>query len=158
LTIRARILVVDDDECILETTAIALELEGFSVDKAKNGKEAIEKSYANFYNVAIVDWRLPDIEGTKLLGELKETTPEMVKIMLIGYPSMNNAVDAINKRADAFFMKPVDFEVLLKKVEELLREQEESVQYSEERVASFIETRLKKMVESKTNSNSVTPE
>jgi heterodisulfide reductase subunit A2 len=145
-TKKFKILVIDDDICIRETLMMALELEGYSVDTAENGKVAIEKSFANFYNLAIVDWRLPDIEGTKLIGQLKETTPRMPKIMLTGYPSMNNAVDAVNKRADAFILKPADFEDLLKKVKELLEEQEKNKDFSEERVANFIETRTKEKI------------
>ena len=142
----ARILVIDDDESIRKTLAIALEQEGFFVDKAENGKEAIAKSYANFYNLAIVDWRLPDIEGTKLLGKLKETTPKMAKIMLTGYPSMNNAIAAVNERADAFFLKPIDFEVLLAKIIELLKQQREARAFSETLMVNFIETRVKEVV------------
>jgi DNA-binding response OmpR family regulator len=77
----ARILIIDDDEIIRDTLAMSLEQEGYCVDKAENGKEAIAKSCANFYNLAIVDWRLPDIEGTKLLSQLKETKPKMMKLM-----------------------------------------------------------------------------
>jgi len=139
----ARILVIDDDEVIRDTLAMALENEGYNVDKAKNGKEAIEKSFRNFYNLAIVDWRLPDVEGTKLLSELKETTPKMAKIILTGFPSMKNAMDAVNKRADAFLLKPVDFEVLLGKISELLKQQEQSQAFSEDMMVSFIETRVK---------------
>jgi DNA-binding NtrC family response regulator len=91
-----RVLIIDDDKVIRETLAFTLEDEGYTVDTAENGKEAIEKTDSNFYNLAIVDWRLPDFEGTKLLRELKETTPRMAKIMLTGYPSMNNAIDAVN--------------------------------------------------------------
>jgi len=152
----ARILVIDDEQGIREIIAEALEREGFCVDKAENGKEAIEKSEANFYNAAIVDWRLPDIEGTNLLGKLKETTPKMAKILLTGYPSMNNAVDAVNKGADAFITKPVDFEILLKKVKELLKEQEESKEFSEERVTNFIESRTKEMLETKQKKPTIT--
>jgi DNA-binding NtrC family response regulator len=149
----ARILVIDDDESIRNTLAIALEQEGYCVDEAKNGKEAIAKSYANFYNLAIVDWRLPDIEGTKLLGELKETTPKMAKIMLTGYPSINNAVEAVNKRADAFLVKPVDFEVLLAKISELLKAQEQAQAFSEDLMVKFIETRVKEIVRQETPHN-----
>src|SRR4030066_370602 len=98
----ARILVIDDDKIIRDTLQMTLEQKGYCVDKAENGKEAIAKSHANFYNLAIVDWRLPDMEGTKLLGKLKETTPKRAKIMLTGYPSMNNAIAAVNERAVAF--------------------------------------------------------
>ena len=142
-----RILIIDDDEVICDTMAMILEQEGYVVDKAKNGQEAITKSQSNFYNLAIVDWRLPDIEGTKLLGELKPTIPKMAKIMLTGFPSMNNAVAAVNNRADAFFSKPVNFEDLFAKIRELLEEQEETREYSEEKVAQFIETRSKEIIQ-----------
>ncbi|PVX25852.1 MAG: hypothetical protein CW691_03275 [Candidatus Bathyarchaeum sp.] len=138
-----RILVIDDDEIICETLSAALKDEGFVVDTAENGKEAIAKSHANFYNLAIVDWRLPDIEGTKLLGELKETTPKMAKILLTGYPSMSNAIEAVNNRADSFLVKPVRFEKLLEKIKELLKQQEEEKKFSEEKMTKFIETKAK---------------
>lgn len=145
----ARILVVDDDETIRETIAMSLEQEGYAVDKAENGKEAIKKSYSNFYNLAIVDFRLPDIEGTKLLGKFKETTPKMMKIMLTGYPSMENAITAVNEHADAFLLKPVDFEVLLWKIEKLLEVQDKARVFSEDMMVNFIETRAKEFTQAK---------
>jgi DNA-binding NtrC family response regulator len=154
----ARILVVDDDEVLRNTLAILLEQEGYTVDKVKNGQEAIAKSQSDFYNLAIVDWRLPDFEGTKLLAALKETVPKMAKIMLTGYPSMDNAVAAVNNRADAFFMKPVDFETLAIRIKELLTEQEEENNYSEAKVAEFIETRTKYVIENKTNKKLTSPQ
>ncbi|MBN1968797.1 MAG: response regulator [Candidatus Delongbacteria bacterium] len=138
-----RILVIDDDKNIRETLSLALETEGFIVDTACNGKEAISKSLENFYNVAIIDWRLPDIEGTILLGELKDTTPKMVKIMLTGFPSINNAIDAVNNFADAFLVKPVEMEELLKKIKALLKKQEQENEYNEDKMTSFLETRVK---------------
>ena len=140
-----KILIIDDDESIRTVFRILLEDEGYSVDTAKNGLEAIEKSFANFYNVAIVDWRLPDIEGTVLLTRLKETTPKMVKIMLTGFPSMKNAVDSVNARADAFIQKPVDAATLTKKIKELLKLQEQERKYSEQRVADFIQSRVQEV-------------
>lgn len=138
-----RILLIDDDENITETLVLALETEGFIVDSAKTGKEAINKSHENFYNLAVVDWRLPDIDGTKLLGELKPTTPKMPKIMLTGFPSMDNAIDAVNNRADAFLVKPVLFEKLLETINDLLNQQESDTEYNEEKMTDFIETRVK---------------
>ena len=138
-----RILIIDDDERICESLSTVLKEEGYVVDVANNGKEAIALSYARFYNLAIVDWRLPDFEGTKLLGELKETTPKMLKIMLTGYPSMSNAIDAVNNQADSFLMKPVTMEKLLEKIKELLQQQEEQNKFSEEKIANFIETKAK---------------
>ena len=143
-----KILVVDDDEKIIETLSLALEEEGFSVDTAKTGKEAIVKTFENFYNIAIVDWRLPDIEGTKLLGKLNETTPKMAKLMLTGYPSMDNAIDAVNNSADAFLVKPVHFENLLAKVKELLKKQEQEKEFSEDKMTNYLKTRVKMLTKS----------
>ena len=148
MTGKARILLIDDDKNIRQTLAIVLQEEGYIVDMAECGKEAIEKSFDNFYNLAIVDWRLPDIEGTVLITQLKETTPKMVKIMLTGYPSMSNAIEAVNQHADAFLIKPVDVEELLKKIRELLILQEENKEFSENRIVSFIETRTKQVLQS----------
>jgi len=75
----ARILVIDDDESIRKSLATVLEEEGYVVDTAENGKEAIQKSNVNFYNLALIDIQLPDMEGTRLLTAMKETTPKMVK-------------------------------------------------------------------------------
>lgn len=143
----ARILLVDDDKNIRQTLTIVLQEEGYVVDTAESGKEAVDKSFANFYNLAIVDWRLPDIEGTKLLTQLKETTPKMAKIMLTGYPSMNNAIEAVNQHADAFLLKPVDVNELLKKIRELLIQQEENGAFCEDKMVSFIETRTKQIIQ-----------
>jgi DNA-binding NtrC family response regulator len=142
----ARILVVDDDQIILDTLIAALESEGYSVDSADNGEKAIAMSFSNFYNLAIIDYRLPDIEGTKLLGELKETTPKMAKIILTGYPSMQNAIEAVNKNADAFLLKPVAIDTLLTEIRKLLNEQEKANHYSQAKVAEFIEARTKQVL------------
>jgi DNA-binding NtrC family response regulator len=122
-----------------------LEDEGFTVDTAANSREAIEKSNANFYNAALIDYRLPDMEGTELLTAFRETTPKMVKIMVTGYPSLQNAVTSVNRRADAFLMKPVSIETLLNTIRDLLQMQEKNEKYSEEKVAEFIETKARKL-------------
>jgi DNA-binding NtrC family response regulator len=141
----ATILVVDDEISIRKTLAAILEEEGYTVDTAENAKEAIEKSNSRFYNLALVDIRLPDMEGTKLLAAMKETTPKMVKIIVTGYPSLENAVEAVNNRADAYVFKPVDAEKLHKTIKELLQRQQEARKYSEQKVAEFIETRAREI-------------
>ncbi len=139
------ILIVDDDETILESLRTLLEEEGYIVDTAATGEEAIEKSEEQFYNLALLDIKLPDIEGTQLLTSMHETTPRMVKIMLTGYPSLDNAVDSLNLGADAYLMKPATREELLKAVNEKLEEQKEAEEVSEGKVAEWIETRAKKL-------------
>jgi len=141
----ARILVVDDDESIRKTIAAILEEKGYVVDTAENGKEAIEKTNVNFYNLALIDIRLPDMEGTKLLAEIKETTPKMVKIIVTGYPSLQNAITAVNMGADSYLLKPVNIDSLLETIKRHLNRQQETKKYSEEKVAEFIRTRVKEL-------------
>jgi two-component system NtrC family response regulator len=126
-----------------------LEENEYVVDSAKDGKEAIEKTSRDFYNLALVDIRLPDIEGTKLIAKMKETTPRMRKIIITGYPSLQNAVDALNKGADAYIMKPFDMDKVLQTIKEQLEKQQEEKKYSQERVTEFIETRVKELEEEK---------
>ena len=98
--------------------------EGYIVDLAATGSEAIQKSQNN-YNVALLDIRLPDMEGVDLLKLLKENTPRTRKIMITGYPSMQNAMTALNKNADAYLIKPVNIEKLLITVQEQLKLQDQ---------------------------------
>ena len=142
---QARIIVIDDDEAIRKSIATVLEGAGYLVDTAKNGKEAIEKTSSGFYNLALIDIRLPDMEGTQLLTAINKTTPKMIKIMLTGYPSMQNAIDAVNGGADGYIVKPARMDELLRVVKEHLRRQQGAKEYSEEKVKEFIETRVREL-------------
>ena len=144
-----KILLIDDDETIRETLTLLLQTEGYLVDEAATGQEALKKAKENFYNLSIVDWRLPDIEGTKLISELKATSPNMIKIMLTGFPSIQNAIESVNNRADAFFIKPVDVSLLLDKIKELLILQEGSKAFNEQKMVEFIENRAKEIMQTK---------
>jgi len=140
---KKRILVVDDDEEVCNSFKQLLELRGYSVDVAKTGREAIEKSNANFYNLALLDIRLPDMDGTELLTKMRDTIPKMVKIMVTGYPALDNVKDAINKGANGYIVKPAEIDELLRTVKEHLDRQDEERKYSEKKVAEFIESRYR---------------
>jgi DNA-binding NtrC family response regulator len=141
----ARILIVDDDENIRKVLAMILEDEGYSVDQAETAKQAIEKSKKNFYNLALIDIRLPDMEGIELLTKIRDTTPRMRKIIITGYPTLQNAIEAVNRGADAYILKPFDVNKVLATIKEQLRKQEEEMRYSQEKVAEFIETRVREL-------------
>jgi two-component system response regulator AtoC len=141
----ARILVVDDDENIRKVLTTILEEEGYQVDSAETAKEAIEKTKKNFYNLALVDIRLPDMEGVKLLTKMRDTTPKMRKVIITGYPTLQNAIEAVNSGADAYIVKPFDMDKVLETIREQLRKQEEEKRYSQEKVAEFIETRVREL-------------
>jgi DNA-binding NtrC family response regulator len=141
----ARILVVDDDENIRKVLKTILEDEGYTVDEAEDAKKAIEKSRRNVYNLALIDIRLPDMEGIELLTRMKDTVPKMRKIIITGYPTLQNAIEAVNRGADAYILKPFDMEKVLATIKEQLRKYEEEKRYSQEKVAEFIETRVKEL-------------
>jgi DNA-binding NtrC family response regulator len=140
-----RIIVIDDDESIRKTLTMILGEEGYVVDTASTGKEGIEKTSEKVYNLALIDMRLPDIEGIALLLKTKDTTPRMRKIIITGYPTIQNAMAAVNREADAFILKPFDMESVLQTIREQLKKQDEEKQFSQEKVAAFIETRAKEL-------------
>ena len=127
-----------------------MEEEGYAVDTAKNGREAIKKSKVKFYNLALIGIRLTDMEGTKLLTRVKDTMPKMRKIIITGYPSLQNAIEAVNRGADAYVLKPFDMEKVLETIKDQLKKQEEEKRYTQKKVGEFIETRVKELEEEKT--------
>ena len=142
---KASVLVVDDDVGIRKTLSRILEKEGYFVATVENGEQAIEASNERFFNVALIDIRLPDMEGTKLLERLKETEPKMVKIIITGYPSLNNAIEAVNKDADGYILKPFDAGGLLAMIKRRLKKQTKNMKYSEEKVVEYIEARVRQV-------------
>lgn len=141
----ARILVVDDDEDIRKVLTTILEDEGYIVESVGTAKKAIAKTGKKFYNLALIDVRLPDMEGIELLTRMKDTTPKMRKIIITGYPTLQNAVEAVNRGADAYIIKPFDMKKTLRTIEEELMKQEEEKRFSQQKVAEFIETRVKEL-------------
>jgi len=123
---KKRILVVDDDKKICDTLSLILESRGYQVDIANTGKTAVEKAKTNKYNLAVLDIKLPDIDGIKLLKSIYEISPQMVRIVMTGYPELKNAINDLNEGADAYFTKPVDPSRLIKTIEDKLEEQTES--------------------------------
>ncbi len=141
----ARILIIDDDENIRKVLQTILEDEGYVTETAETAMKAIQKSEESFFNLALIDVRLPDMEGIELLTKLKQTKPKMRKIIVTGYPTLQNAIAAVNKDADGYVMKPFDVEKILATIKNQLTKQAEERKYSEEKIAEFIETRVKEL-------------
>jgi DNA-binding NtrC family response regulator len=142
---RPSILIVEDDANIRDTISAILQQSGYSTDTAKNGQEAIKKSKAKFFNLALLDIKLPDTEGTKLLTKMHKNTPKMVKIMITGYPTLENAVESLNLGADSYVIKPVKPDKLLWLLEEKLDKQRTAEEMTEEKVTKWIKTRARKI-------------
>ena len=118
------ILVVDDDKSILRTFTRILQKNGYEIDAVETGKEAIEKADTRHYDLALVDIKLPDMDGTALLAKMKKPLQDTIKIMVTGFPSVESGVKALDEGADAYLVKPVKPEELLMLIEEKLKSKE----------------------------------
>ena len=135
------ILIVDDDPKIQEMISDILKDKGYSVKAVARGKDAIAESHKQLFNLALVDIRLPDMEGTELLTKLPKSEPEMVKIIITGNATLDNSIEAANKGIAGFVVKPFDPKKLLKMIESKLKEQREKMLFDDKKVADFIEQR-----------------
>jgi DNA-binding NtrC family response regulator len=85
------------------------------------------------------------MEGIELLTKLHENKPKTRKIIVTGYPTLQNAVSAVNRGADAYVLKPFDVEKILLTIKDQLKKQVEEKKFSEEKIAEFIETRVREL-------------
>jgi len=120
---KKRILIVDDNESICSTLAFIFGKKEYETDTATTGQEALQKARAGFYNLALIDIKLPDAEGTVLLSHLKDLHPDMATIVLTGYASLETAVQALNKGASAYVIKPFNVPELVAAAQRALESQ-----------------------------------
>ena len=122
---KKRILVVDDDANILRVFKSILEKEGYIVETAETGKDAIKKIKKENFDVWLVDVKLPDMDGTDLL--LKKADSEAIKIIVTGFSSEEVGKKAADYGADDFLVKPVKPDELIATVRDrLVIKQQES--------------------------------
>ena len=118
------ILIIDDDKSILNIFTRILQKQGYNADTAETGQEALEKLQANSYDLALVDVKLPDTNGTDLLARINQTHPNMIKIAITGFPSLEDATKVIDRGAAAYLVKPVKPEELVSIIAEKLKKQQ----------------------------------
>ena len=115
------ILVVDDDAAVRKSLSSILSMEGYLVETVENGKQAIRSSEKSRFDMALIDIKLPDMDGTELLHRLKENQPHMVKIVITGFPTLENAMETVNEGADGYILKPFDVQKLLEMIRKHLK-------------------------------------
>ncbi len=122
---RAKLLVVDDDRAIREMVHDVLEGPDLEVSLAHDGKQALAFLEWDFYNVVIIDLRLPDIDGLTLLREIRQRSPDTEAVILSAYADLASAVEALRLGACDYLRKPLeDVSLLGKTVERALERQE----------------------------------
>ena len=118
-----KILVVDDEKDIRELLSIALtEVEGFSVQLAENGEEALRKIERESFDLVLTDLKMPKMDGLQLLSEIVDSKPEILTVLMTGYGSINSALEAIRGGASDYLMKPVDIAELVVRLQKVLEE------------------------------------
>ncbi len=136
------ILVVDDDETICQDLRMMLEENGYMVDLAHTGKEAIRRSFQKFYDAALIDIGLPDVNGIDLLSQLREDIPKMTKVIITGSDTLENAVKALNKGCDAYITKPFKPDEILLTLRKELKYRKANLKMTQEKVTNFARERL----------------
>ena len=108
-----RILIVDDSQEILSNLSEYLTESGYDVDTSTDGATGISMLESRFYDVIFIDLRMPGVDGMEVLKHAKENSPDSLCIILTGYGTIKNAVEAIKSGAFDYLTKPVKLEEVL---------------------------------------------
>ncbi len=120
-----KILLVEDDDDVVWAVNALLTMKGYDIDISKTGLDAMRKTKRKVYNLAIIDIKLPDMDGVELLKKFEESFPVMRKIIMTGHATKDNAIQALNCGADLFLTKPVNLQEFVGAVESQFRKLEE---------------------------------
>jgi DNA-binding response OmpR family regulator len=138
------ILIVDDEIGTRDSLSAILQSEGYVTASVASAKEAMEKARTRFFDLMLLDIRLPDTDGTQLLSHFQKVAPETIKIVITGYASIENAAQALNIGADSYLTKPLDPDSLLKTIKDKLQEREQNEKITAKRLADWVKLRVLK--------------
>jgi DNA-binding NtrC family response regulator len=110
------ILLVDEEVEFVETLSRRLARRGFNAPFVTTAQEALDKIKSVPFDVAILDVRMPEMDGITLLGEIKKIQPLMEVLLLTGYASVQSGIEGMKKGAFDYIMKPADIDDLVKKI------------------------------------------
>ena len=117
------ILIVDDEDTQRSLLAGFLKKKGYTVATAASGKEAIEKNRTQGFDLAILDLKMPEIDGIETMTKMKETDPETYFIILTGFGTVESAVEAMKLGAYDYLGKPINLDELERLIERIQEEQ-----------------------------------
>ena len=121
---KVSILIADDDDAICEALSDVVELKSdYSTGTARTAREALDKAREQFFNVALLDLTLPDMDGMELLRQLKELHQATEIIILTGHTSLEMASEAVGEGAFAYLIKPSSPGELMGAIEGALEKQ-----------------------------------
>jgi DNA-binding NtrC family response regulator len=108
-----RVLLVDDEENLLEYLSKRLLKKGFTVKATFSGEQAVEVAQQERYDVAVVDLKMPGIDGVETQKRLRQIQPFLQCIVLTGHGSIESALESGKEEAFEYLLKPVDYEKLV---------------------------------------------
>lgn len=117
---KGRILVIDDDPIVRRALVDILQDECYQVEVAATGHEALELAAKGHFDVALVDIRLPDLDGIELLRALREADDDLSALIITGHPSLETAIQALRLRVFDYLVKPLDNERVVSSVQNAL--------------------------------------
>ena len=115
-----KILVVDDEEGVRISLKKVLHRDGYEILLAENGMEAIDivRKHINEVETVISDFKMPGLDGLETLTEIGKLNPEIIRIILTGYATLDRAIESVNSGIDGFLTKPFDNKELRQKIKE----------------------------------------
>jgi len=114
-----RILVVDDEQIIRESLSFILKKEGYNVEEAANGKEALANHELHPFDIIITDIEMPEMKGVDLLKQIRQRTPQTLVVIITAFGSVETAVMALREGAADYILKPINFDDLLYRIKKL---------------------------------------
>lgn len=116
-----KVLIADDEIEFAETLVARLELRNFSATMVNSGKAALTAIEQQKPDVLVLDLKMPDLDGLEVLADLRESTPQLAVIILTGHGSFEAGKQGMELGAYDYIMKPVDLNLLIKKIESAFR-------------------------------------
>lgn len=113
-----KVLLIDDEETLLEYLAKRLLREGFTVKATFSGEEALEVASSENFDVAVVDLKMPGIDGVETQKRLKKVQPFLQCIVLTAHGSIESALESGQKDAFQYLLKPIDYDSLVVTIRE----------------------------------------
>ncbi len=120
---KVNILVVDDEEIVRDSLASWLEEDGYEVEAVENGMKALERLPLKEWSLALVDLKMPGMDGIQLMEEIKKTRPDMTVIIMTAYATVDTAVKAMKRGAYDYTVKPFNPEDLSMTIRKILEHQ-----------------------------------
>jgi len=110
---KTRILIAEDEKTQRELLEGFLKMEGFSIGTAANGREALQKLEGRFFDIALVDYKMPELDGLQTLREIRKLYPDLPVVMMTAYGTVETAVASMKEGALDYLTKPIDLDELL---------------------------------------------